>query len=789
MASKVEGAKCDECPLRSKPCAPTQGPKDSDVILVSRSPGFHEAMAGVPFAGPSGKVLDHLLGMNGVKRNDIRVTNVVLCAPDKGQVPKEAIKACAPRLAIELNSAKLVIACGSEAVGELIGSGSIDRFRGYEHNRENQRRIATNNPALVLRNDSTFPNLVKDFKRAFNPKPTPQYPEVELIRDPDKVTSYLNKLRANLNLYPTIACDIETRGRLHHRVELVSLQFSASGTKAVVLGEPGIRDTNAQRELRGILESDTRFVYHNGKFDVKALRASYGIKARLDEDTLLLSYALDERSGGDDMVGVHGLEYLLMEEFAWPKYETPDIKKFKKDGIVRDWDEFARYAGYDVAGTKQLFDLYSPQVQGDKDLKKAYENILIPGAEVTIDMELHGMVYDIVHASDMLENEVNPEISGLITTVREIAEKPLLNPASPDQMAAIFYDEWGIQHEMRKRPDKNRSVDDTARKEIIGGRYSLRDKSIALTVEQFVEKYARFQTITKQANTYLKGLIIIAEKDPDNRIFTELVMHGTNSGRLSSRKPNLQNITRPGRHEGIPNIRELFLPSPGRLFVQADYKQAELYVIACKSGDPELNKAFQEKLDLHNITAERFFGPDFTNENRQTSKNMNFGVAFRQSPETFLEKHGIPVETAKPYIKWWWEFFHGVYEWEEQIEVEIRSKGVITSEYGRKRRFYLLTAENIQASYREGINFIPQSHATDFTLSSAIRINREIDRERAALCLTVHDSILADVEEGYVDEYSTITKEIMVARPKEDLGWTLPIGVDIGVGPTWADAK
>src|SRR6266436_1152452 len=102
MNPKAEGANCAECPLRDKPIAPTQGPQGSDVILVSRSPGYHEALNGRPFSGPSGKVLDHLLAKNGVKRSDIRVTNTVLCAPDAGEVPKEAIQCCSGRLRREL---------------------------------------------------------------------------------------------------------------------------------------------------------------------------------------------------------------------------------------------------------------------------------------------------------------------------------------------------------------------------------------------------------------------------------------------------------------------------------------------------------------------------------------------------------------------------------------------------------------------------------------------------------------------------------------------------------------
>src|SRR6478735_775033 len=106
---KHPDAICEECPLYNKPCAKTTAPRNPTTAFVSRSPGHHEAMAGRPFSGPSGDVLTYLLKENGVDRDDILLTNVVLCAPDAGKVPPEAIKACAPRLHSELRGIPLVL--------------------------------------------------------------------------------------------------------------------------------------------------------------------------------------------------------------------------------------------------------------------------------------------------------------------------------------------------------------------------------------------------------------------------------------------------------------------------------------------------------------------------------------------------------------------------------------------------------------------------------------------------------------------------------------------------------
>ena len=789
--SKVEGARCWECPLNDKPCAYSQN-LDSKVAFVARSPGYHESIAGKPFSGPSGEVLNHLLAQNGVDRSEVLLTNVVLCAPEAGKVPPEAIKACAPRLRKELEHCDLIIAGGTEAVNLLIGRGSIDSYRGYRINRAGKVYIGTNNPALVLRDDSTFPNLVKDFKRAFNPITPPPFPTVEVIEDESMARSFIESLRS----IDLIALDLETRGGLGRGSTIVSMQFATSGDKATVIGErEGIwgNDDFLETCIRPFLESNEHnFLWWNGKYDTKVFRSSYGIAARVDEDGMLLSYACDERGG------VHGLEYNLAEEYGWPDYEPDSVKRFKKSGVVEDYDEFHNYAGWDVAGTYQLYGDFAARAETEGTTGE-YRKLLIPGSEVLRMLELNGIIYDTDAAADMYELEVGPELDKIQTELRERLHKPLFNPRSHQQIAALYYDEWRIRHEMQRRPDMGRSVDDAARQEVLEGRFTFpeedqlkfsSDPQVLITaqvkrkfIQEIVQTLERASKLQKQASTYILGMIDEAAKDPNNRIYTGLYLHNTTTGRLSSREPNLQNITR-SSHENLPDIRKLFVASDGRSLVQADYSQAELRCIAQFSGDPTLTKVYRTGADLHNLTASRFFGTDFKKEDRQTSKNMNFGMFYRQSAATFLQKHGIAEDLAQKYIDWAHTEFPTVWEWETEVEKEVH-KNAVTNPFGRRRRFYLITRENKQACYREAINFYPQSTASDFTLLSLIQIAESVDLEKCNLVLTVHDSILADVVDNYVDDYSTICKQVMESRPKEELGWDIPFLVDIGVGPNW----
>jgi DNA polymerase-1 len=773
-------------------------------------------MAGEPFASQfgSGKILDFLFAMNGVKREQVLLTNVVLCVAPDGKIPSEAIKACAPRLDAELSGIDTVIAAGSEAVGLLIGRGALGRHRGYRHRVNGRTVVATNNPAIVLHDDSKFPDLKRDFQRAFNPLPPPTFPIIEVIEDGRQAREAIRELRAYNG---RVSCDLETRGGLTHKATLISMQFSIDGARAIVLGERAGLWQDADfidSYLRPYFEDESgshSFVWHGGKFDTKILRHSYGIRARVDHDTMLLSYALDERSGTDERVGIHGLDYLLMDTFGWPYYSSPSVERAKKTGVVEDYDEFYNYAGMDVGGTYQLFEDQYQRAIDDKVLDM-YLHLLVRGNEFLTDVELNGMIYDVERAGDIREFEVLPELEELIMQMQKHADNPLLNPASNKQMSHLFYDVWGIQHAMQKRkptqnmPKPERSVDDSARKEILEGRFRFRGDTtlkrtgtLVSTVPSedaeerrafyiaFTEIFDRFQKLTKQDGTYLLGLIRRAELDEDSRIYTQLNLHGTNSGRLSSSKPNLQNITR--SKSDLPDIRKLFRASPGRQIVQADFSQAELRCIAQFSGDKELTRIYHNDLSLHRETATRFFGADYTPEQYSTCKNVNFGVFYGQTADTFQEKHGIPKALAEPYIEWVWKTFKGVEEWENEVRREVQKKHVLVSPFGRKRRFHLLTRENLQAAFREGINFYPQSTASDLTLCAAITLHGVTDRRRSSIGILVHDSIVADVEESYIDEYSTICLQVMADVANSELGWTLPFKAEIGVGPTWGEAK
>jgi DNA polymerase-1 len=786
-------AKCEECPLLKAPCALSVGSPDARIMVVARSPGYHEAMTGRPFTGMSGKVLDHLLKENGVSRDEAFLTNVVLCHTDAPT--KEAVDACSPRLKAELAGRDTIIAAGAEAVSAIIGRGSVASNRGYVHKGVNGSRVvATTNPAIVLRDDSTFPSLQRDFRQALNPLPTPKLPTVRWTNEVSQAKEWMGSILDQG--YGQVSCDIESRG-LDHTAPIVSFGISVSGDKAIAFGErPCANQDWLTNYLRPFLERErVVYLWHNGKFDVRNLRHK-GINARVDEDTLLLSYALDERS---DEEQVHKLENLLKWELGWPDYDPPVVRHFKTNADKRAADgsyaipvpnELYPYNALDCAGAAQLFPILKQRAMDDGVWLKPYRERLIPHSEDFVRMELQGMGYDVNRAGDMLDEEVKPELNRLRSTMQLKVGDGNYNPNSSVQNAGLVYDTWGLVHNIDRR-GKERSVDKPVYTELAAGRFFIAgDRTDKEQLRDLIIEWAQllkeFKSLDKQRGTYFEGLILAAIKR-SGRVYTDLKLHGTVTGRPSSSRPNLLNVTRP--KEGLPNIRSLFVADDGCLIFNADYSQAELRCIAYLSGDSGLTGAYQRGDDIHSISALRFYGKGFTKEQRSRAKNMNFGVPYLQGAGTFQEKHDIPEDEAQEFIDWWKGEFSTVWEWHKEIREELHGEGCIRSPYGRKRRFYLLTSQNKDSAHREAVNFKPQSIANDFTLSAVHRLMQELDPKIATISLTVYDSIVGNVRSDAAVEVARVIKQVMESIPKQDLGWDFPFEAEVSVGPSWGEVK
>lgn len=805
MKPKAPYALCDQCPFQDRKFAASVGPvgnKSASLAIVSRSPGQYDAMNGKVFSGPTGKVLDHLLLKQGVSKKQVKLTNVVLCQSE-GDEPGfgRATACCEPRLEAEIAQCDTVIAAGREAVYALTGESNIAANRGYVHYRESlagrkQRVVITNNPAMVLRDDGAFPEMVRDFRLAINPIDQPTLPKVRWTEDIDEARSWIPQLLSSFKAGTLLASDIEGG-----YPNIACAGFSIRSERAVVFGEPIVRQI--LDELRPLWENTSvKYLWHNGKYDTKELRR-FGIQARTDEDSMLLSYALDERPGNPELgAGGHSLEWLLKDVIGWPKYEPSSVREYKRLYRLQDWDklnewlavkrnriDLYEYNGLDTAGTLTLFEALKELAVLDDVWEKPYKSQLLPVLNALLEIELRGNIYDADAACDILEDEVWPTLYEWRDELRTISGIEKLNPNSPKQLGELLYDSWGITHQLSRpkieRKGK-RSVDAKVREEILRGDFVSRtDREV---IVPFVETLDKWKSLDKQRGTYLEGLTL--KRASDGRIYTYFKEHGTESGRLSSSNPNLQNITRP--KEGLPNIRRILIPDPGCCFVSGDLSQAELRTIAKLSGDEHFQSIYLDtNRSLHKEVATEFYGKGYTYEQYVIAKNINFGVVYWQSAYSFAQLYHMPVSEAQNFIDFWWERFPGVWTWTKSIEEKVLNEGELRSPFGHKRRFYVIPADQSGRLHivKEGINFPPQNIAANATLYAICQIEKLVDPEIASIRLTVHDSITMNCidEPKYVEETAYAMRSCMESALKEALDWDFPFLADVSVGPTYGD--
>lgn len=765
-------ADCQNCPLVDAKMCPTSGPADAKVAFVSRSPGKHDVRGGAPFTGPSGQVLDHLLNKHGVKREEIITTNVVLCQTD--DPPLAAIKSCRPRLEAEIANVELIIAGGVEATAGLTKYRSISRARGFSVSRTSvsgkaQRVVVTNNPAAVIRDNDQYPNMVADFKRAFDPLPPPTYPEVTIVRQPSRAKNILKRW---LDIgYDVLSIDLEWSG-----TDIACIGVANRGTKAVVFGAEAVSSTrNEWKKL--FARRDVRFLFHNGISDTEILIKN-GIDCRVDEDTFLMSYALDERPG------FHSLEYLLSSEFGWPDYEPESVKYFKRNGklqepVKRSEQELYKYNGYDVAGTMQLYEKLNAKLDGD-GVRELYERLLHVNARLRT-VEMHGFDFDVEEACNINEREVYPLLWELTEELQTISGRFLLNPRSAPQMQAIYYQQFGLKHGLRDTGKKKlkTSTGKEVREEIRDGRFECKSQYREIIVE-FAKVHMRYAKIEKLRSSFIEGLAKRVLED--GKLYCRFNIGGTATGRASSSDPNFQNIIRE-EIESIPGIRTLFLSSEGHVIVSADYSQAELRTCAILSGDENLLSIYRDSSrSLHRERATAFYGEKYTKEEYVKSKNINFGVTYLQSADSFAQMYHMPKDEAQAYIDSWWREFPKLKRWTSDVFKSARSTGYLQSPFGHKRRIHLITEENVRGLQREFVNFLPQNIAAWLTLSSVADL---VDCGIRVLA-TVHDSVVADVPMDKIDDTSHIMKEIMENQAIKQLGWKdIPFLVDISTGPNW----
>jgi DNA polymerase-1 len=268
------------------------------------------------------------------------------------------------------------------------------------------------------------------------------------------------------------------------------------------------------------------------------------------------------------------------------------------------------------------------------------------------------------------------------------------------------------------------------------------------------------------------------------------MMTVTDTGRLSSREPNLQNI--PIRREFGGQIRKMFVAAPGKVLVDADYSQIELRLLAHISGDENMIAAFRSGEDIHAVTASQVFGvplAEVTKLQRSHAKAVNFGIVYGISAWSLAQDIGVYPNEAKAYMDAYLEKYHGVRDYQKNVVAQAKADGYVSTLYGRRRALPELKSSNFaQRSFGErvALNMPIQGTAADVIKLAMVHVARRLDREKlqAKLRLQVHDELIVECPEAEAERVKALLTEEM----EQVASLSVPLVAEANAGKSWAEA-
>ena len=400
-----------------------------------------------------------------------------------------------------------------------------------------------------------------------------------------------------------------------------------------------------------------------------------------------------------------------------------------------------------------------------------YTDIELPLCPVLARMEQAGFLVDRKALYDFGER-LTSSIEQLQQSIWALAGEPF-NIQSPKQLGSILFERLMLPAGKKTKTgwSTNAAVLDKLR-----GKHPI--------IEQILD----YRTLTKLKSTYADGLL--KEISADGRIHTNFQMTVTATGRLSSTEPNLQNI--PVRRELGAQIRKMFVASPGKVLVDADYSQIELRLLAHIANDETMIAAFRSGEDIHAVTASQVFGvplAEVTPLQRSHAKAVNFGIVYGISAFSLAQDIGVFQNEAKAYMDSYFAKYHGVRTYMTRVVEQAKADGYVTTLFGRRRDLPELKSSNFNLrsfGERVALNMPIQGTAADIIKAAMVRVDARMRAEhlQARLLLQVHDELIVECPK---EEAETV-RGILIEEMEHVVDYRVPLLVDAKIGASWAEA-
>ena len=493
----------------------------------------------------------------------------------------------------------------------------------------------------------------------------------------------------------------------------------------------------------------------------------YGININnCNYDSMIASYLLDYKLEDDITV--------LMNQFNYncPSYEeTYGTEKKKKEVNIETTKEQC------INKSRFIYDTRSKILLeiDDYDETKLFNEIEMPLSLVLADMELTGIRVDKKYLLNLKE-ELETKMKLMQEEIYKLADGEF-NILSPKQLGEVLFEKLKIEYpKKRKKDDTSYSTS----KDILD---KIKDKN------EIVEKVLEYRNLSKLYANYCVGLL--DEIREDGKIHTIFNSCLTRTGRLSSSKPNLQNI--PIRSDYSKLVRKAFIPEDNSILMSSDYSQIELRVFAHMADAKNLQEAFIEDKDIHAKTASDIFKvpiEQVDKKMRRIAKTVNFGILYGISSFGLSEDLKIDVASAKEFLNNYLNTYQGIKEYMEKEKEEAYQKGYVTTIMNRRRKIDELKSSNYMvrsSGERMALNTPIQGSAADILKKAMVELYRAMQEKKlkSKILIQVHDELVFNI---YNDELE-IMKELVKEKMEKVVKLSVPLKVDIETGNDWYEAK
>lgn len=775
------------------------GPENPSILVVGEAPGREEDERCRLFIGRSGIFLRNGLEQLGFDvDNEVGFCNVCSCrTPDNRTPTKTEMKTCRSNLVNTIksvaSSVKMVLLMGNTPLQAIFGTAGITKLHGITEYVGGVPYIPLFHPAYVLRNEGTS---VVDVFIADLEKVGRVYEEISGTRE--KTWDYkvldaegLEKLIPEIEKSDLLAFDTETNtlDMYSENADMICVSFAFNKDKGYVifLSHPDLVISpeelmNRIEALKKLFDSSIPKAAQNGMFDIRFLDRVHGIKVRnLKHDTTLMAHLVDENSQRD----LTSLTTRYNPDMAgYDDVMAGEMKKANNQMVKIPSDLIKQYASGDALTTWRIAKrLY--KIMTDENLVDLYNDIVIPALNEYIKIADAGVKID-EDKSTWLKEEYEKRLEFLENNIYtlplcqewEKIKGKKVNFASPKQVVELIYDMGKAPIQVHKKTG-NPSLDADARQALISMPTNSKYTK-ALDVVKGMADIAKVRTLYKMFASKAESWI----RD-DGLVHPEFLLHGTVTGRLAMRSPNLQQAPRE-----IPDdewlkehsIKTMFISKyPNGYLVSVDYSQLELRLMACMSGDSLMLETYRNNGDIHVTTARRMFPdydkvePDVRKKYRSDGKTMNFKSIYSLD-ETYLK------------------IYPGVASYAKQTLDECKRLGYVTNVLGRRRRLPAIKSFNrteFYHAYLQACNFKIQSLGHELIKIAVVKISIRLKKEglHGHLILDVHDALVVDAEsEEEAIKIAKIMKEEM--ESVGDFDWAvIPIIAEASIGRDWQSMK